>query len=245
MMQFRGRLRSPGDQGPGLPVNVILDDHGLTIEADGERVGKWSLSDVSASRTSSDQFSMSFGNEHMMFEAEDILSFSYEALPHIDGRRTRAGMLTKIRTAFAPPEAPIPVRSIDLRADPHLEVVSNLPDTAVASEIRLSNTEHCRGTRRDGRPCRSSIVLESGFCTSHDPNRSTSATRGVPVEDPALASVFRQLKRAVGEVRSGRMDPETALALASLARAMCATIDADEAIQEAPRAEKAYLRSAK
>jgi hypothetical protein len=241
-MQFRGRLRSPDDHGPGLPVNVILDDHGLTIEADGERVGKWSLSDVSASRTSSDQFSMSFGNEHMMFEAEDILSFSYEALPHIDGRRTRAGMLTKIRAALAAPETQIPVRSIDLRADPHLEVVSNLPDTAVASEIKLLNTEHCRGTRRDGQPCRSSIVLESGFCASHDPNRST--TRGVPVEDPSLASVFRQLKRAVGDVRAGRMDAETALALAGLARAMCATIDADEAIQEAPRAGAAYLRRA-
>ena len=91
-MRFRGRLRAPGDTGPGLPVAVFLDDDGLTLESNGERIGSWSLSEVSATRTASDRFEMGFGDEHLLFEAEDTLGFSYEALPFIDGRRSRSQM---------------------------------------------------------------------------------------------------------------------------------------------------------
>jgi hypothetical protein len=245
-MRFRGRLRAPEDNGPGLPVAVIINDHGLTVEADGDQVGSWSLADVSASRTSADQFAMSFGDEDMMFEAEDILSFSYEALPHIDGRRSRSGVLTKIRTAFTTPDRPAqPSSSIDLRDDRHLEVIATRPDTEAAAEVPTTNPDHCRGSRRDGQPCRSTIVLSSGFCSSHDPNRPSSRARTVPVEDRSLASVFRHLERAVSDVRAGRMEPDTAMALAELAQAMCATIDADEITRGHQTSEPAYLRRAK
>jgi len=187
---------------------------------------------------------MSFGDEDMMFEAEDILSFSYEALPHIDGRRSRSGMLTKIRTAFTAPDRPAS-SSIDLRDDRHLEVIATHPTTEAAAEVPADKAEHCIGTRRDGLPCRSSIVLNSGFCSAHDPNRPKARVRTVPVEDPSLASVFRHLERAVSDVRAGRMDPDTAIALAELARAMCATIDADEITQGHQMSEPAYLRRAK
>jgi len=245
-MRFRGRLRAPEDNGPGLPVAVIINDHGLTIEADGDQVGSWSLTDVSASRTSADQFAMSFGDEEMMFEAEDILSFSYEALPHIDGSRSRSGMLTKLRTAFTTPDRPAqPSSSIDLRDDRHLEVIATHPATEAAIEAPSDKVESCIGTRRDGLPCRSSIVLNSGFCSAHDPNRPKARVRTVPVTDPSLAAVFRHLERAVGDVRAGRMDPDTAIALAGLAQAMCATIDADEITQGHQMTEPAYLRRAK
>ncbi len=243
-MRFRGRLRAPEDTGPGLPVAVILNDHGLTIEADGDKVGSWSLADVSATRTSTDQFAMSFGSEDLIFEADDILAFSYEALPHIDGRRTRTGVLTKIRTAFIAPEAPAAVSSIDLRDNRRLEVVAAQPATGPATEVVPTEPEHCRGTRRDGKPCRSGIVRDSGYCSSHDPNRPQPKPRTVPVQDPALASVFRRLQKAVGDVRSGRMDPDAAVALAELATAMCTIIDADEVMQTEQSNETAYLRRA-
>ncbi len=242
-MRFRGRLRSPDDKGPGLPVAVFLDDHGLTVEADGERVGRWSLAEVTATRTSSDQFDMTFGHERYFFEAEDILSFSYEALPHIDGGRARGGVLTKIRSAFLPSPDEIASSSIDLREDRNLEVVAVQPSTEVAAEPADASAEHCRGIRKDGQPCRSSIIRASGFCSSHDPNRG-SRTRQVPVENPSLASVFRHLERAVADVRAGRMDSDTAIALAGLAKAMCATIDADEALIEPSRSGLSQVRSA-
>lgn len=243
-MRFRGRLRAPEDNGPGLPVAVILNDYGLTIEADGDEVGSWNLSEVSASRTSSDQFAMSFGREDMIFEADDILAFSYEALPHIDGRRTRTGVLTKIRTAFVAPEAPAPVSSIDLRDNRRLEVVATQPSAEPVTQAAPAQPDHCRGTRRDGKPCRSGIVRDSGYCSSHDPNRPQPRPRTVPVQDPALAAVFRRLEKAVGDVRSGRMEPDAAVALATLARAMCTIIDADDAMQTQQSNETAYLRRA-
>ncbi|MDH5371520.1 MAG: hypothetical protein OEX97_01105 [Acidimicrobiia bacterium] len=241
-MRFRGRLRAPADDGPGLPVSVILDEQDITIEAGGELVGSWSLADVSASRTSSDQFAMSFGDDQLMFEAEDILAFSYEALPHIQGRRSRSGMMTKLRTAFVGNDAP--VGSIDLREDRRLEVVSIDPPTETASDRSPIHNGQCRGTRRDGLPCRSSIVLKSGFCSSHDPDAQARQTRTVPVHDPSLAHVFRQLERAIGDVRAGRMEPEAAVALAALTSAMCATIDADESIIKTPHAGTTNLRRA-
>ena len=243
-MQFRGRLRHSEDTGPGLPISVILDNARLTIETDGDKLGSWSLSEVSAVRTSSDRFAMSFGAEQMIFEADDTLGFSYEALPHIDGRRARSGVLTKIRTAFTLPDSPSPLRSIDLREDPVSEIVSTHADTVAATEEATDlPSEKCKGLRRDGQPCRSSIVLASGFCTSHDPNRPPMRSRNNPVDDPSLSTVFKHLERAVGDVKAGRMNPEAALALASLAQAMCATVDADEALQVAARNEILELRS--
>ena len=241
-MRFRGRLRSPDDKGPGLSVAVSLDDHGLTVESGGDRVGRWSLSDVTATRTASDQFDLTFGHERYLFMAAETLAFSYEALPHIEGRKTRGGGLTKIRSVLTPPDQ-IPSSSIDLRESRNLEVVAAQPSTEVAAEPVGKSSDHCRGTRRDGQPCRSGIIGASGFCSSHDPNRASRA-RQEPVENPSLASVFRHLERAVADVRAGRMDPEAAIALAGLAKAMCATIDADEALVDPTRAEVAHVRSA-
>jgi hypothetical protein len=239
---------------------VILEDEGLTIESNGETVGVWSLSDVTANRTSSDQFAMSFGDERMMFEAEDTLSFSYEALPHIDGRPTRSGVLTKLKTAFTgsearpttsimPPPTPIavppPEESIDLRDDRRLEVISFQPSIEPASKAPADHDPfHCRGVRRDGDACHSTILLSSGFCSSHDPAYRNRPKPQPPVEDPALAIVYRHLERAVRDVRAGRMEPKVATAIANLAQAMCATIDADETVQDTPGSNRGYLRRA-
>jgi hypothetical protein len=226
-----------------MPVAVILNDHALALESNGDKIGNWNLADVSAVRTTTDQFAITFGSEDMIFEAEDVLRFSYEALPHIDGSRTRSGVLTKIRTVLAPP-TPMPTSAIDLREERHLEVIAADPEPASQAYPTASGSEHCRGTRKDGQPCRSGIVLDSGFCSAHEPGRPQRSPRPVPVEDPSLASVFRQLERAVRDVRAGRMSPDTALALAGLAQAMCATIDADELKLGRQASEPAYLRRA-
>ena len=244
-MRFRGRLRSPDDNGPGMPVAVILNDHVLALESNGDKIGNWNLADVSASRTTTDQFAMTFGGEDMVFEAEDVLKFSYEALPHIDGSRTRSGVLTKIRTVLSPP-SPMPTSAIDLRDERHLEVIPTDPDPlpAISELAQATRSEHCLGTRKDGQPCRSGIVMDSGYCSAHEPGRPPKSPRTVPVEDPSLAAVFRHLERAVRDVRAGRMSPDTALALAGLAQAMCATIDADELALGRQASEPAYLRRA-
>jgi hypothetical protein len=110
------------------------------------------------------------------------------------------------------------------------------------AEPSRSNPNQCAGIRADGQPCTSTAVGASGYCFAHDPdraaerddarrrggeNRSNSARlRGlVP---PRLLATFDALEDAMAEVHDGRLDPRQANAMASLARAMVAVLQAGE-----------------
>lgn len=92
----------------------------------------------------------------------------------------------------------------------------------------------CKGRRADGGPCGSMAVGPSGFCFAHDPdlagerqmmtdrvNRTVSRARAT---DPDLESLVARLESAVTQVQEGTLDPQQALAMASLVQAMCDTI---------------------
>lgn len=90
---------------------------------------------------------------------------------------------------------------------------------------------HCKGARRDGQSCTNTILLPSGFCHFHDPERqaglaavrvaggharSTTArsVKALPVE---LRGVYDALVELVDQVRTARAEPPQATAVAALA----------------------------
>ena len=88
----------------------------------------------------------------------------------------------------------------------------------------------CRATKRDGQPCRSVVVLMSGYCPRHDPARrdeahaaSVAGGRGrgriARVErlvPGTLRPVLNTLLDALGQTHRGELDPKIATALAAL-----------------------------
>ncbi|MGD9892791.1 MAG: hypothetical protein AB7U18_16040, partial [Dehalococcoidia bacterium] len=91
----------------------------------------------------------------------------------------------------------------------------------------------CQAPRKDGAPCKAVIVLTSGYCALHDPDRQAEvqaarvrgghgkaktarAARLVPsMLRPVLATVLD----ALGEVHRGELEPKQAQAMAALAGA--------------------------
>jgi hypothetical protein len=49
----------------------------------------------------------------------------------------------------------------------------NLVDAALSSRMVMTAEERCKGTRRDGTPCRARSRADSRFCFAHDPARAT------------------------------------------------------------------------
>jgi hypothetical protein len=100
----------------------------------------------------------------------------------------------------------------------------------------------CRGTRKDGSPCKSTVLDADGWCFAHQPgqeaDRAEARQRGgrnssnlarVSKLIPArLGGVYDRLERAMGEVHEGTLEPPRANALANLARAAAAVLSAGE-----------------
>lgn len=149
----------------------------------------------------------------------------------------------------APAPAPAPVEPV-----PQVEVeeVSEVVDLPAVEAADLAQVEEkpelrpaapsfleqrsveCKGRRADGNPCGSMAVGSSGFCFAHDPDlagerrlmtdrvsRTVSRARAT---DPDLESMVTRLEMAVIQVQDGTLDPQQALAMASLVQAMCDTI---------------------
>lgn len=94
----------------------------------------------------------------------------------------------------------------------------------------------CMGIRSDGKICGSAAISERGFCYAHDPDRymerrevhdktTRAADRVRRAAAENLNDVAARLERAVAEVHEGRLDPQQALAMASLAQALVETIE--------------------
>jgi hypothetical protein len=94
--------------------------------------------------------------------------------------------------------------------------------------------EECRGLRGDGTPCGSVAIGVSGYCFAHDPDlagerklmneRVNITARRARATDPDLEALVVRLEAAVAQVHEGTLDPQQALAMASLVQAMCDTI---------------------
>src|SRR5262245_52002188 len=93
----------------------------------------------------------------------------------------------------------------------------------------------CRATRKDGSPCSSRVVLPSGFCAMHDPDRQAAvaaarrkggANKATTVRaEKLLPSHMRPVLGAVlaalRDVRDGTLPAQRATAIAALASAAC------------------------
>ena len=88
----------------------------------------------------------------------------------------------------------------------------------------------CNAVRRDGQPCRSPVVLPSGFCPLHDPERQAAVrsaggrakSRGARLDRLVPASLkptLGLLLTAIEEAYEGSLPPARASAMASLAGA--------------------------
>lgn len=97
-----------------------------------------------------------------------------------------------------------------------------------------SDEKRCRALRNDGRPCESPIVGSSGFCYPHDPENPVGrvfqdATEAMirlkKKRTERLGRVYSRLDRALKQVERGEIDTDQAMAMAQLARTMCAILE--------------------
>jgi hypothetical protein len=116
----------------------------------------------------------------------------------------------------------------------------------------MANYPQCQGRRRDGRPCTSPLVGADGYCFAHSPTRAAerqaaqqrggqhraSVVRLRGLCPPKLVQVYEQLEAALGEVHAGTLPPTQAMAMAALARAMVAVLQAGELEERLRRVEE-------
>jgi hypothetical protein len=112
-------------------------------------------------------------------------------------------------------------------------------------------SKQCSGHRRDGQPCTAPVLGAGGFCFAHDPAKATARqqarqrggrNRGALVRlrvlcPPRLVPVFDHLEQALSEVHAGTLKPGQAIAMAALARAMVAVLQAGELEERVRRVE--------
>lgn len=101
----------------------------------------------------------------------------------------------------------------------------------------LADSAGCPAIRSDGRPCQSPILTASGYCYPHDPKRAfedgylaAQEARAQLKRDATgrLNRIYGRLEKAMRQVERGELDPEMAMAMAQLARTMCAILEMDE-----------------
>jgi hypothetical protein len=106
----------------------------------------------------------------------------------------------------------------------------------------VSNREQCEGTRQDGRRCGGPALSDSLYFFAQGPKRAAareaaqrkgghnraSIVRLRALVPPRLIDVYDQLETALSEVHEGTLKPGPALAMAALARAMVAVLQAGE-----------------
>ena len=146
--------------------------------------------------------------------------------------------------ADTPP--PPPVEHNDIVDEPVIED----PIQALRSPVleppaggeTTSAAERCPAVRSDGHPCESQILTDSGYCYPHDPMRAFEDGYQAAQEARAqlkrdatarLNRIYGRLEKAMRQVERGELDPDTAMAMAQLARTMCAILEMDEPTTEA------------
>ena len=137
-------------------------------------------------------------------------------------------------TELDPPPAPEEEPFADAEVIELFELERSLVD---APSDEDAETGMCRALRSDGLPCRSPIIGPSGYCHSHDPERPVADDLRKALEARArlkrkgtarLNRVYTRLDRALRQVENGELDPEKAIAMAQVARTMCAILEMDE-----------------
>ena len=108
----------------------------------------------------------------------------------------------------------------------------------------------CNATRRDGEPCRSPVVLPSGFCPLHDPERQAAvrsaggraksrAARLDRLVPATLKPTLALLLTAIDEAYEGTLPPARANAMATLAGAAVRLYQVAELVERVEALEAA------
>jgi hypothetical protein len=148
--------------------------------------------------------------------------------------------------AFTPTETPRSFATLrsrlsgeDLAASDPFFDTAPVPRSTSATDADLPSlpqSDVCVGIRSDGKVCGSAAVSTRGFCYAHDPDRhverrevqertTRAADRVRRMASENLDDVVARLERAVAEVHEGKLDPQQAIAMASLAHALVETIE--------------------
>ena len=114
-----------------------------------------------------------------------------------------------------------------------------------------TNGKQCAASRKDGRPC-TAPALSGPFCFAHDPDREqeraearrrggkgrSTIARLHAMMPRDLRGVYETLGQAMTEVHQGELDPRKASAMASIARAMVAVLEAGDFEERLRRLEE-------
>ena len=117
-----------------------------------------------------------------------------------------------------------------------------LEDGVAVFEPTQSIRKQCTARRRDGQRCMAPALGAGEFCYAHDPDRAreraearskggrnkATIIRLRGLVPPRLVTVYETLETALAEVHDGTLEPRQAMAMASLARAMVATLQVGE-----------------
>lgn len=127
--------------------------------------------------------------------------------------------------------------------EPEIHTIQDLvgrasDDTTESPAGEETEEPRCRAFRNDGLPCQSPIVGDTGYCFPHDPENPVglmvrdaqeARTRLKHKRANRLTRVYGRLDRALKQLEQGEIDTDQAMAMAQLARTMCAILELDEA----------------
>ena len=178
-----------------------------------------------------DLFGPDPSKRHPPPEATSLTLPSTTDEPHVAQEAVSSPALEDLPTQD-PSTATTPSSEDDVISQPRQE---HVPESEPATDP--SETKVCHALRNDGLPCQSPVVGPSGYCSSHDPRRplgqgfhkAQEARRRLHRKGVAkLNKVYTRLDKAFKQVELGDLDPDKAMAMAQLARTMCAILDLDE-----------------
>lgn len=126
---------------------------------------------------------------------------------------------------------------VDQRSNQALRIPPPVMNDAPPTHESTAPAPQCPAVRGDGRRCESQILTDSGYCYPHDPKRSfedgyqaAQEARAQLKKDATakLNRIYGRLDKAMRQVERGELDPDTAVAMAQLAKTMCAILEIDE-----------------
>jgi Family of unknown function (DUF5763) len=100
----------------------------------------------------------------------------------------------------------------------------------------------CKASRKDGSPCAAPALEQDGYCFAHSPRREQERAQArskggrnksniVRLRNMAparLLPIYDRLEEALAQVHDGSLQPAQAQAMAALARALAAILQAGE-----------------
>ena len=227
-MKYRGTLEVDATRrGGGLAVELALIGRKLTVSSSEGVLGSYPINEVEVTRLGSDRFDLRVGSERLVFTADDAIRFSYEALPMIDSYRSARTQraIGKVRSWWKEKEAD-PGEQADRDLDPVTPAgLAFTANTGLLSERRQVAEDHeDEPVVEETVEHEDSLSEPTSAAMSEAVRKITSAGARVAATG-GLANVVSRLEQAVTDVHEGRLDPERAQAMASLALAMVETAE--------------------